>query len=34
MTPILEKVDEVGCWSLEMRGEATFDAMIRYFDKK
>ncbi|HEX9756622.1 MAG TPA: sodium-extruding oxaloacetate decarboxylase subunit alpha [Nitrospiria bacterium] len=30
MVPIAEKIDQVGYWSLEMWGGATFDTMIRY----
>ncbi|MFX0061933.1 MAG: pyruvate/oxaloacetate carboxyltransferase [Candidatus Hermodarchaeota archaeon] len=30
MLPITEKLDEVGYWSLEMWGGATFDACLRY----
>ncbi|MGB5832582.1 MAG: oxaloacetate decarboxylase, partial [Thiohalocapsa sp.] len=30
MLPIAAKLDQVGCWSLETWGGATFDACIRY----
>ena len=30
MLPIAEKLDQVGFWSLESWGGATFDACIRY----
>ena len=30
MLPIAEKLDEVGFWSIESWGGATFDACIRY----
>lgn len=30
MIPILEKIDQVGYWSLEMWGGATFDTCLRY----
>ncbi|MFI5303727.1 MAG: sodium-extruding oxaloacetate decarboxylase subunit alpha [Nitrospiria bacterium] len=30
MIPIAPKIDEVGYWSVEMWGGATFDAMLRY----
>ena len=30
MLPICEKLDQVGFWSLEAWGGATFDACIRY----
>ena len=30
MLPIAEKIDQVGFWSVEVWGGATFDAMIRY----
>jgi len=33
MVPILEKMDEVGFYSLEVWGGATFDACIRYLNE-
>ena len=30
MIPILEKIDQVGYWSLEMWGGATFDTCLRF----
>ena len=30
MLPIAEKVDQVGFWSVEMWGGATFDTCLRY----
>lgn len=33
MIPILEKIDQVGYWSLEMWGGATFDTCLRYLDE-
>lgn len=33
MLPILEKMDSVGYWSLEVWGGATFDAALRFLDE-
>jgi len=33
MLPILEKMDSVGYWSLEVWGGATFDASLRFLDE-
>lgn len=33
MLPIAEKLDQVGFWSLESWGGATFDACIRYLGR-
>jgi oxaloacetate decarboxylase (Na+ extruding) subunit alpha len=33
MLPILERLDAVGYWSLEVWGGATFDAMLRFLDE-
>jgi oxaloacetate decarboxylase alpha subunit len=33
MLPILEKMDRVGYWSLEVWGGATFDAALRFLDE-
>jgi pyruvate carboxylase subunit B len=33
MIPILEKIDEVGYWSLEMWGGATFDTCLRFLNE-
>lgn len=33
MVPILEKIDQVGFWSIEMWGGATFDVPLRYLDE-
>ena len=33
MIPILEKMDEVGYYSLEMWGGATFDSCMRFLDE-
>ncbi len=33
MIPILHKMDEVGYWSLEVWGGATFDAALRFLDE-
>ncbi|MGC8943057.1 MAG: pyruvate carboxylase subunit B [Caldisericia bacterium] len=33
MIPIIEKMDNLGYWSFEMWGGATFDAMIRFLDE-
>jgi oxaloacetate decarboxylase alpha subunit len=33
MIPILGKMDEVGYWSLEVWGGATFDAALRFLDE-
>ena len=30
MLPICEKIDQIGYWSIESWGGATFDACIRY----
>jgi oxaloacetate decarboxylase alpha subunit len=33
MLPILERMDNLGYWALEMWGGATFDAMLRFLDE-
>jgi oxaloacetate decarboxylase alpha subunit len=33
MLPILERLDDVGYWALEVWGGATFDAMLRFLDE-
>jgi oxaloacetate decarboxylase (Na+ extruding) subunit alpha len=33
MLPILERMDSLGYWALEMWGGATFDAMLRFLDE-
>ena len=33
MIPVLEKMDEVGYWALEMWGGATFDSCMRFLDE-
>lgn len=33
MIPMIEKMDQVGYWSFEMWGGATFDSMIRFLDE-
>jgi oxaloacetate decarboxylase (Na+ extruding) subunit alpha len=33
MLPILERLDDVGYWSIECWGGATFDAMLRFMDE-
>jgi oxaloacetate decarboxylase alpha subunit len=33
MLPILERLDNVGYWALEVWGGATFDAMLRFLDE-
>jgi oxaloacetate decarboxylase (Na+ extruding) subunit alpha len=33
MLPILEKMDSVGFWALEVWGGATFDSMLRFLDE-
>ncbi|HPG60358.1 MAG TPA: pyruvate carboxylase subunit B, partial [Candidatus Wallbacteria bacterium] len=33
MIPILEKIDQVGYWSLEMWGGATFDTCLRFLNE-
>jgi oxaloacetate decarboxylase (Na+ extruding) subunit alpha len=33
LLPILERLDAVGYWALEMWGGATFDAMLRFLDE-
>lgn len=33
MIPVLEKLDEIGYWSLECWGGATFDACMRFLDE-
>ena len=33
MLPMLEALDEVGFWSVEMWGGATFDSCIRFLDE-
>ena len=34
MLPIAEKIDQVGFWSVETWGGATFDACIRYLGRR
>jgi oxaloacetate decarboxylase alpha subunit len=33
MLPVLERLDDVGYWALEVWGGATFDAMLRFLDE-
>ncbi len=33
MIPIIERMDQVGYWSFEMWGGATFDSMLRFLDE-
>ena len=33
MLPILSKLDQVGYWSIEMWGGATFDTCLRFLDE-
>ncbi|HTY08028.1 MAG TPA: pyruvate carboxylase subunit B [Candidatus Edwardsbacteria bacterium] len=33
MVPMIEKMDQVGYWSFEMWGGATFDTMLRFLDE-
>ena len=33
MLPVLRKMDDVGYWSLEVWGGATFDAALRFLDE-